>query len=480
MTARADTRAARDAENASLAKYAWMALALTAAAIGIASVFGPGAAPIVAPGLAISAVGVLFFLLSSRRDETGSWLEIGPLYLMIIILYALFPLLGNLVSGGIYTELSDARMLAYGVPSPDEIGAIGWMYFAYIAAFAIAYGMARGSNPIHAGGIRRPDTTVIVAFLIFLGATELFKLYIGIAYNLKAATYAESYLVVRQLPLALRQINAFAVGGAFVAKLAVLLFLFLDFKRNRLWIALWLGVAVGSAFLQPNAERGGLFLLLLSALTLYHYVVKPVSTTTLLVLGAVGFTVYVALGILRTFGSGRVISPFGFTDFDGIFANAFDLLKRKEAGEVHLPLSKLYLGDVFVFVPQQFLPFEKFGAADWYMSQFYPEAWAEGGGAAFGAIAEGIIGSGWFDLILRGAFVGLLFAGVQRYAAQRTSFWTLLFYAWVVVYAYQCFRASTTVLLNFVVFRFLPPVLIVGMLAGLLQGTVRPRVVRTP
>src|SRR4029450_2421254 len=115
--------------------------------------------------------------------------------------------------------------------------------------------------------------------------------------------------------------------------------------------------------------------------------VRPLGAKTLATMAVAGFVVYVALGALRNFGSAGLVNPFGFTDFDGIFANAYDLLQRQRGGEVHLAPSNPYLGDAFALVPQQFLPFAKFGVAEWYMQEFYPEAWAAGAGAAFGAIA---------------------------------------------------------------------------------------------
>jgi hypothetical protein len=459
----------------SFTRNAWGVLALTAAMIWLLGRAGTTRMPVVLPLLAIIAVAAAFVGALTLRNGALPFFEIGALYLAMVALYAAFPLLGNLLSDGIYTELSDARMLSYGVPSAAEIGDLAWLYFAYLVTFAITYMLARGGGRVDGRTIPRPPASILVACLIFLGASEMFNVYIRIAYDLRPTNYAESYLVINQLPLAVRQINALTVAGAYVAKLGILLFLFLDYRKNRKWIALWLLAAIGSAFLEPNAERSGLLLILLAAAILYNYVVKPIRTPAIIAMAVTGFSIYMALGILRNFGAARFVNPFGFTDFDGIFANAFDLLKRKQAGEVHLPLTTLYFGDIFALVPQQFLPFEKFGAAEWYMREFYPKAYAEGGGAAFGAVAEGIVGLGLVDLIWRAALLGVALATAHRRVSSRPTFWWMLFYAWTAVYAYHSFRASTMALANYAAFRFVPATLVILAIAGLLQGVTRRR-----
>jgi hypothetical protein len=67
-----------------------------------------------------------------------------------------------------------------------------------------------------------------------------------------------------------------------------------------------------------------------------------------------------------------------------------------------------------------------------------------GGGFAFGAIAESMVGAGLVDVVWRAALVGSVLASVHRYAAARLRrFWPIVFCLWLSVFSYACFRVST-------------------------------------
>lgn len=132
------------------------------------------------------------------------------------------------------------------------------------------------------------------------------------------------------------------------------------------------------------------------------------------------------------------------------------------------------LADVAALVPQQLAPFTKFDRADWYVNRFFPEYAAMGGGLAFGTIAEVVLTGGWISAALRGLALGFLLAALHRfYTRHAHRFWVFVFYVWVTTLSYQVFRNSTFALLVLIVYRFVPALLLVNIVASGIRRAVR-------
>jgi hypothetical protein len=141
--------------------------------------------------------------------------------------------------------------------------------------------------------------------------------------------------------------------------------------------------------------------------------------------------------------------------------------------DLQLP-SYFFLGDILAVLPQQLAPYTKFDPATWYVNRFFPEYAAAGGGLAFGVIPESLLTGGIVSAAIRGAFLGLLFAGIHRlYVHNPRRLWVFVFYVWITTLSYQAFRASTLYLLVPFVYRFLVIMFAVRIAAGLLDLAAR-------
>src|SRR5213080_783265 len=76
----------------------------------------------------------------------------------------------------------------------------------------------------------------------------------------------------------------------------------------------------------------------------------------------------------------------------------------------------------------------------------------------FNPIAQAIMGFGLPELIVRGLFLGLVFAKLRAwYISQETSFWRTLLYFYVLIISYYMIRSSALYfLVASVLFRFGP------------------------
>jgi len=311
-----------------------------------------------------------------------------------------------------------------------------------------------------------PRSTIGVVVVLWLLANAFF-LVLGLLYDLSAGTYWESYLVVQRLPLLVRQAYRLVGGVRLVLTLALFVWLFQDYGRKRWIIYLWVGCQ-GVLTLTQAGERTTLMMVFASILILYHRLVRPLRVRTAVLIGAFALAAFLALGIYRVFRHAEDPSSFrvevSATEFESLFANSFDVKQRKASNELENVPIGFYFADIVSVVPSQLLPFEKVDAADWYINSFYPEAKERGEGYALGVVAQSLIGLGWPELILRGGLVGLLFGFLHRYYRRHAGHpWILIGYAWMILWAYQSFRATTFYIVTAFVQHLLFAILLVEL-----------------
>jgi len=294
--------------------------------------------------------------------------------------------------------------------------------------------------------------------------------------------YLETYLKFRHLPLIVQQLLGHLTGVTSVLGLALIAALCRSWQRWKWFVLGWLALELGAVLVGMGA-RTQFVLLSLAALAARHYLHKPVATVTLVLSGVVLLGGFLAIGILRQYGGADVLAMgsevlASSSEFEALFANAYDVERLLALGEIDRLsiLGIVYGGDLVSLIPQQLVPFEKANLQTWYMQTFHADLAERGGGLAFGAVAEGLVGSGWPDLIWRGLLVGVVLSWFDRIVqADKASLWKFVLFLWLVSSCYLIFRATTFALVPVFVYRFLPAMLAAVILADLLRAAaMRP------
>lgn len=429
------------------------------------------AAPLIAT---LACTLLLILLLARRRRGDVLWFEIGLVYASVVTIYAVYPLAGFLALGQRYTPYSDLRLQQI-APDAALMGRIGWLYAIHLLAFVVCYVTVRGRLPLRVARPVSPRVSVGLAALAFYLAISGFTIVLGWFYDTSAASYLESYLVARRLPLLVAQIAGHLNGAQYPLAIALLVLLFSRYPRSRPILIAWIiGTGVVTALRLGNRTEFALFAFALAIS--YHALVRRISVRLISVGALAGLAGFVAFGILRAGAAGVsghawYAVPFAMSsEFEVLFANALHL-DHVLASRADLRLPDLfYLGDLLALVPQQIAPFTKFDPSAWYVNTFFPEYAAAGGGLAFGLVAESLLTGGWASAAGRGTVLGLLFAAVHRlYIHRGERFWVFVFYVWLTTSSYQAFRASTLYLLVPFVYRFLLVMAAVKLTAAMLD-----------
>lgn len=423
------------------------------------------------PVLAATAI-LIGFIVALRTYGPVSFLEIGVVYAGCVYAYGTYTMIRYMLNGFTLPDWTDSRMFVFN-PAPGELGRLTWLYTLYLVSFCVVYYAARPARETPRAEVRdEPDKTMFIITALFLVVVRTGVAVVTSLYHLHAETYIEEYAAIQHLPRLPRQLFSWLLGSEQTLQIMFMLALLCHYRRRRWPLLTILGLWTLLNLFRPGA-RTALFFLLLAVAVGFERIVRCIRLRTLLVAVCVGFVVYLAMGIKRAQreeGEGKIEITHSYSEFEGIFANAVDIAYGAQAEGAFRGQPKLYFGDVIATIPQQFVPFQKSSAAEWYAQTYYTAYYAAGGGLAFGIVSEALVGYGWPELIWRGALIGIVFALIHRRVMRGSvSFWMLTLYVWSTVWCYQTVRNTTFGLLMLFVQRMFVPFVAVKALSMLLH-----------
>ena len=400
-------------------------------------------------------------------DRDGSVLDIGVFYTLLVALYGIYPLVVYSLNGFTFQPLNDNRLFI-AKPAPEEVASIAWYYVTYLTAFAVAYFLVRG-RILHrreaALRLTRHTTVVLIFSVYLLIEVTLFALQSYAAYE--TTTYSSTYLRYKELPLWVQQLAKHLDWIAISLKIAAVTAFVSNLKKYKTILIIWITFEILHVFFSLGA-RTELFLMLAAMMIAYDFLVRPMKTRIIIIIGFVGLITFMAIGAIRNNNAidnvpQLLTSSAG--EFESIFANAFEINELVSTGNVgEVPMSA-HLADFLSFVPQQLLPFKKWDFPTWYGMMFYPDYYESGGGFAFGVIPESMLGFGMVELAVRGLAIAILFAFAMHVVSRnREKFWIAVFYVWLTVQSYFTFRSGSLSLLPKLILGFIPAVLIIKTL----------------
>lgn len=402
-----------------------------------------------------------------RKNRSTPIPDIGVFLGFCVLLYGWLPFIGIYMNRQGIGEILDTRY-EIGEFTDDQVFFAGLAYFLFLLGFACVYRLTRRYHVV-VKTIRVPEVKEIRALgygLVFVFLTDFAVR--TIADVPVAASYIESYTVLRNLPLILQQFIATAERLQFTFFLALMVFTIAKApKLHRLWTAAVAGILALSAV--AGGSRSGAALCALSYLLCYMILVRRLKPSTWVTMTLVGLVLFLLAGQIRGgVSETTAISGLQSGEFSSVFINALDIMKQKQmVVDFDVPLYTLDLARV---VPQQLLWFDKLDPSVWYVSTFYPGFAMAGGGLAFGAITESFVGFGVMEALLRGMLLGLVAAFVvNRLLRESVTPMKIVVYIWLFAMSYQSIRDTTFTLFARYVFQVMPVAIYVHFMAASLQ-----------
>lgn len=399
-------------------------------------------------------------------------LDIGELFAVVVAIYGAMPLVGiELARIGI-GSIAEQRM-GLALPEPAAVQHVGLVHLSLLAGFVAGYaGLRRGARAVPKTAlVRARGVHVCWALGLYLGTIGILGLF-RIAYGLGQdddylATYAEQYA----LPLLSQQL--LGVLSAVDFALAVLCIVVTIAWRPRMHSVV--GLVVLALIVQTfvlGGSRTYAFLCGLAYLvarTVYGPRLRWSSLVAYAVLGVFAFLLAGALRQSRM--SDEDISALWLLqggEFVSYFYSGLDLLERAQDFKALGISGALYLVDLLRLLPRQIIGDIKIDPAVLYVSTFYPEFFDAGGGLAFGAVAESVLGYGAPEAAIRGLLLGAAYGWIRnRLQRRHLSVIRVFVYTWFVVLAYQGLRDTTFSVFARFAFQVLPILLCWRMLETL-------------
>jgi hypothetical protein len=420
-----------------------------------------------------------FVALLWWRDGMLPVFELGVVCVVVTGIYCIVPPLGYLLAGMQWTPFSDNRIFTR-QPNPVQVGEFIWRHVVYLAVLAAAYAAVRGRQFVGTAGLRAVAPGVLPAVVILIAVLAVYFAllleYTGVSYRVTHAQQAAGALLPSDLPLFIGQIshNLDRIG-LFLKMWLIALLLMRWQSRGARWLLFgWLGLE-GTRMIIAMGSRTEFTILILVTILLYHRLVNALTfrkAFTILALSVSGLLFY---GFMRDFG--RYVDDFSLlgvpmqsatNEFQTLWGTSYDLMARKLANGIEVPWA-IYFSDLFLLFPAQMLPFEKLDPSWWYLGLI--NASGSGFGGMFGVISQSVIGFGFVELVLRGIVLGCGFALIHRwYVKHQESFWVTALYLALCIWSYYTYRASTFYIVYFIVYSFLPAMVLVRLSAELMRG----------
>ena len=387
--------------------------------------------------------------------------DVGFFMIGITFLYCFYPYLSFMLSGFDWSATSDNRLKSYNV-GVVELGSFAWFHVSYLASLIVGYLLIRQKKTMQkmtkALVVKRSETMSAAFIYLFIMAFDTYYFLLGDA----------------DKPHFLLQIANMIASIKFVFTIYFMIFCFSHWhiKLWRILLFTFLGYEL-FLILAGEAGRTWFFLHFCSCLMLYDRLVKPFKVLQLISITVLGIIVFLALGFFRHGAGDALLSVYlfisGTNEFTSIMATAQDIYMRKEVlGTLYDIPWQVYFDDIIHSIPSQLLPFEKIDLSTWYLQVL--DIYGQGVGLMFGVIAQGIVGGGIIELIIRGILTGAFFGWLHNHYLKHTdSYWVLVLYIFLGIKSYYIIRASTGYLLYFIIYNYLPALLAVKFLtqAGL-------------
>jgi oligosaccharide repeat unit polymerase len=413
----------------------------------------------------------VFFLYrySAKKDKSAPIDDIGVFWTATLALYTTLPVFSWILQGYTYISPLNPRLIEY-QPSIQDVNYLLLIAVSYSLGFAIFFSFFRRKiNKLEIGGFKQINSPIILVALGILLFTKLVLFSSVILFGIQSAdSYIDQYRVIQEAPLVIRQILKYLLAFQSLAIIIILISIFQNWKKSKIYFLFFLLFTLFS--FDPEGGRASIATTILAILFLWHVLIKKISSRVWISFSIIGIILFLAFGLLRGVQN---LSDYNLTgednpgvgEFDAIWSNAVHLNAEKKKGNVNVPFTVRF-GEFWEFVPSQILPFNKSSMSIWYLDTYYSEYKEQGGGWAFGALSQAVIGFGPIEGFIRGGILGALYGFFMFwYRKSKNLWWSLPFYLSIYLFSFMSLRDTTFQQLSSLIQNTLPGLFLIFLLS---------------
>jgi len=407
-------------------------------------------------------VGIGFLLFQSyRRKRRSKFIDLGVAFLAVVLIYGIIPGVGFLLAQLGVGEILDAR-LSNGFDLA-VVESVQLIYLLFTVGFAVAYAAVRRFSVTRQD--HRAEARLAIRWLAPLAFILLVTVSVvpGLLGGDVGSDYISSYNALRSAPIIVQQLFGIATQVSFASLVAIIVFAVAAWPSRHLRVAALIGCYLVYTTL-AGGSRTAAFLCFFAYIITASIYVRRLAMASIVTTGACALSLFMIVGLFRDQVTGSCLGLLQSGEFTSLFINAIDLKERLDSGFSVDSRFAFYLVDLARLMPSQLVGGEKLDPATWYVQTFYPHYYEAGGGLAFGAMTESVIGFGAAEAAIRGALLGLLFAWVANHLIEgRPSPARVFVYVWLVVVSYQSLRDTTFSLFTRALYHLLPILLLLWL-----------------
>jgi oligosaccharide repeat unit polymerase len=327
-----------------------------------------------------------------------------------------------------------------------------------------------------------------LALGLFLGF-EAMHVAIGAYYIDLSSDYIVTYAQAQAIPDGIRHIYSYMAILSMVAEIVLLRALKVASVRLERWLLVVLTVVhLAQTLVTQSRQYFVRFLIML----VFQTGLNQRRGRVPMIIQVAGVGIFVVLlnvmAMIRGMNEGADMSGVAAVDvlvpseFITVYLNAYLLAGLRLEDSIVQPPGVPYLADLIAFVPAAFAPWTKTDLSTWFVKEYFPDYAAQGGGLAFGTLAEAIVYFGWLSVFLQavalGGFLGVL-SGIAKKRTERFPLWFSCLYLYNAMWIYSPIRTTTFSLLGGMVHGFIVPYFVCRTLMRVLPHAF-PRRVAAP
>lgn len=417
-------------------------------------------------------ISIVFYFICKKYNKASPFDDIGTIWIMLLLLYSVAPALSYYFQDGVYPTFLSGRLYSLQPSIETTAGQMGiaiWLALGFI----LIYGLLRSRiKPFrHNEKNIMPVNILISAGLLFIMA----KLGIWVIHNVgiigKAETYIEQYKMLNNAPSYIRQIHKLFDSGGKICYYVLLAGLFQRWPSTKYLI--YLLIIFSIVFYDPSGSREGIAMELLAVLISWNIYVKRIKPIIFALVAITGLLTFTIIGTLRNIedpSSYEVEDSFkGLGEFEAVWANGIEMSQLKALDKLKIP-NNIRFGEFIQFVPGELLPFEKLSLSNWYVKEYYPEFKAQGGGWAFGTLAQSALGGGVFEAFLRGVFLAFFYIAVfGLFRNHGKLWWSYPLYLIIFLSSYRSIRDTTFTQITDIIQGIIPYLMLIWVVSLFFQ-----------